>query len=221
MSCQTRHQIERFAGTQAAAAAGLELRTGPFDWLGAPPLRIAAYLDAGLPSHEPECVIAQEDRAFLARPGFHAIHAYRIREANGSRRLDIAATFERERAKHAHQRQKFLETDPVRTCFVLANCQNNIVGDLYDAEETQEYRFDSTKIDVLQASLDRLFHARCDLLVISRADRFDGDAGKDRRVRLLAPDGTEWKGDDAQWHKVLADEFGVQAARQPAAAVPA
>lgn len=221
MSCQTRHQIERFAASETARSAGLELRTGPFDWLGAPPLRVAAYLDAGLPEHEFEGVVDRNGRAFLAGPEFHAVHGYRVREADGTRRLDIAATFERERAKLAHLRQKFLSIDPARTCFVLANCQNNIVGDLYDAGETEEYRFDSAKIDVLHASLERLFAARCELLVISREDRFDGDAGRDRRVHLLMPDGTEWKGDDAQWSEVLGGHFGLGRTQEPVAAARA
>ena len=221
MSCQTRYQLERFAGTEAARAAGLQLRTGPFDWLGAPPLRVAAYLDAGLPAHDLEDVIGWNDRAILTEAGFHAVHGYRVREADGTKRLDIPAAFERERATFAHLRQKFLSTDPARTCFVLANCQNNIVGDLYEPAETQEYRFDSARIDVLQASLERLFSGPCELLVVSRADRFDGEAARDGRVRLLPPDATEWKGNDAQWNEVLADHFGLKEIAGPMAAARA
>lgn len=203
MSCQTRHQIERFAATASARAAGIEVRRGPFDWLGASPLRVATYLDAGLPDHAPETVVERDDRAFLTGPGFHAVHAYRVKEEDGTRRLDIAATFQRERDKLAHLRREFLAIDPPQTCFVLANCQNNLVGDVYDEEETDEYCLDSAKLDVLQASLERLFAARCELLVISRRDRFRGNPARDRRVRLLSRDETEWKGDDRQWTEVL------------------
>lgn len=221
MSCQTRHQIERFAGTEAARAAGIELRSGPFDWLGAPPLRVAGYIDAGLPAHGPGDVIERDDRAFLPEPGFHAVHAYRVKEPDGRRRLDIEATFERERDKFFHLREKFLSTEPERTCFVLANCQNNLVGDLYHVDEGHEYRIDSSKLDRLQASLERLFGTSCQLLAISRTDRFDGDPGRDPRVRLLSSDATEWKGDDAQWTDVLADHLGVQAKQPAGAAAPA
>lgn len=218
MSCQTRHQIERFTNHPVARAAGIELRSGLFDWLGAPPLRTARFIDAGMPGFEPGSVIDRRGNAFWTAPGFHAFHAFRIKEPGG-KRLDIEATFANESEKFAYQRQKFLETDPSRTTFVLGNGQNNLVGEVYDPEEAAEYMFDSHRIDVLQASLDRLFGTHCHLIVVSRRDRFDGDADADPRVRLVPPEPSEWKGDDAAWRRALSDHLGL--APSDGAAIPA
>lgn len=219
MSCQTRHQIERFAESGIAKAAGIEIQTGLFDWLGAPPLRTARYLDAGLPANAPGAVVDLRGHAFFTTPGFHAFHAYRVKEPDGSKRLDIESTFGREAEKFAYQRQKFLETDVSRTCFVLGNAQNNLDGEVYLAHEADEFHFDSRKIDALQASLDRFFKARCRLIVVARSDRFDGDAARDPRVRLVEPELSEWKGDDNAWTAALADHLGLAAMdARPAAA---
>ncbi len=218
MSCQTRHQIERFAETPAARAAGIAFLPGPFDWLGASPLRIAGFLDAGLPQQRREAVVVRDGRAFLAEPGFHAVHAYRVKEQDGAKRLDIDATFARERDKFVALRQRFLSVDPSLTSFVLSNCQNNIVGDLYDADETEDYCLDGTVVDAVQASLERLLGAPCALLVVSRRDRFHGTP--DRRVRFLSPDDTEWKGDDVQWNELLTRHLGLGREPTIAAAEP-
>jgi len=211
MSCQTRHQIEQFANTEAAKAAGIELRSGLFDWLGTPPLRTARFLDAGLPENPRESVVDNKGRAFFTIPGFHAFHAFRVKEADGTKRLDIDSTFEREREKFAYQREKFLETDPKDTCFVLGNAQNNLDGEVYGRDEADEYRFDSVRIDALQASLERLFGMPCRLIVVSRADRFYGDPAADPRVRLVPPENSEWKGDDRAWATALGSLLGIDA----------
>jgi len=208
MSCQTRHQIERFSSHPAIREAGIEARSGPFDWIGAPPVRTARFIDAGLPAYEPGSVIDRRGNAFWTTPQFHALHAFRIKEPAG-KRLAIDETFDRERAKFAHQREKFLETNPAETVFVLGNTQNNVVGAIYDPDEADEYCFDSAKIDVLQTSLDRLFGASCRLVVISRAGRFDGNADADPRVRLIASEDSEWKGDDEAWREALSDFIGL------------
>lgn len=208
MSCQTRHQIEQFTNHPVAKAAGIELRSGFFDWLGTPPLRNARFIDAGLPGFAPGTVVPDRGHAFLTTPGFHAFHAFRVKDATG-KRLDIEATFAREAEKFAYQREKFLQTDPAETVFVLGNTQNNLVGEVYDARESDEYRFDSGKIDALQESLERLFAAPCRLIVMSRRDRFDGDPAADPRVGLVPPETSEWKGDDAAWREVLCDKLGL------------
>lgn len=208
MSCQTRHQVERFAGSAIAQGAGYSFRSGLFDWLGTPPYRNAPFIDAGLPGYEPGSVIDNRGRAYWATHGFHAFHAFRVKE-NGESRLDIAATFATMSEKFAAQRRKFLETDTENTVFVLGNGQNNLDGVVYGREEAHEFHLDSRKIDRLQESLDRFFGADCRLVVVSRADRFDGDPSHDPRVRLLPPEDSEWKGSDADWDEALSDLLGI------------
>lgn len=219
MSCQTRHQIEQFTNGPIARAAGIGLRTGFFDWLGTPPLRNGAFLDAGLPENEIGTVIDRKGRAFLTGPGFHAFHSFRVKQPDGSKTLDIEATFQTEREKFAYLKQKFLDTDVRQTCFVLGNTQNNLDGEVYESNETNEFRFDSHKIDVLHAALNRLFDAECRLIVVSNADRFDGDAAADARVRLVPAEDSEWKGDDTAWSAALCDHLGLtdeRASKAPA-----
>lgn len=211
MSCQTRHQIELFTSHPVARAAGLELRSGIFDWFGTPPLRTARFIDAGLPAYVPGSVVDDRGHAFWETHGVHAVHAFQIKEPTG-RRLDIDATFESEIEKLNYQRQKFLETEAAETAFVLSNTQNNLHGELYLPRDADEYRFSSRRIDALQASLERLFGTSCRLIVISRRDRFDGDAEADPRVRLIPVDGSEWKGDEAAWREALCDRLGLRPA---------
>ncbi|MGN6551299.1 MAG: hypothetical protein ACTHJ3_15600 [Pararhizobium sp.] len=218
MSCQTRHQVERFANGPTARAAGITFASGLFDWLGTPPRRNARFLDDGLPVFEVGSVIDRKGRAFLSSPGFHAFHAFRVKEPTG-KRLDIAATFERELEKFRYQREKFLATDVSRTWFVLGNAQNNLVGEVYGPEEKDEYLFDVDKIDALQGALDRLFGRPCHLIVVARSDRFVGDASRDGRIRLVPPEDSEWKGDDGAWDRALSDLLEIS--RVPGDSVPA
>lgn len=210
MSCQTRHQIDRFAISPSGRAAGIEARTGPFDWLITPPLRMARFLDAGLPCYRPGSVIERGGRAFWTTPGFPAFHAFRVKNEHEDR-LDIEATFDVMCEKFMAQREKFLNTDVTRTSFVLGNTQNNLAGEVYGEQDSHEYRFDSGKIDALEASLNRLFQAQCKLIVVSRKDRFDGDAAGDPRVRIIEKDDSEWKGDAAVWQDALSALFGLSA----------
>ena len=214
MSCQTRHQIERFAGTEAARAAGLALRIGPFDWLGAPPLRVAAYLDAGLPAHEFEAVIERNARAFLAGPGFHAVHGYRVREADGTRRLDIRGDL---RAGTRDARPSAAEVpfhrpgaDLLRPRELPEQYRRRPVRSRRDWRNTASTAPRSTSC------------RRASIACSQRPANCSSSPGRtvstatpsaDGRVRLLAPDTTEWKGDDAQWNEVLADQSRPEGSR--------
>lgn len=217
MSCQTRHQVERFANTPVARAAGIEFRSGLFDWLGTPPYRNARFLDDGLPAWEVGTVVDRKGRAFLLGPGFHAFHAFRVKEPTG-KRLDIEATFARELEKFHYQRAKFLETDVSNTWFVLGNAQNNLAGEVYGPDEADEYTFDIDKIDALQGALDRFFGRPCHLIVVARSDRFAGNAGKGSRIRLISPEDSEWKGDDAAWDRALSDLLQISSVSTDSAA---
>ena len=211
MSCQTRHQVERFTNSPLGQSAGLEIRTSLFDWISTPLHRNSAFIDQGLPEYQPGSVIEDQGRAYWTTPGFHVFHSFRIREGKKTR-LDIENTFEKMTQKFRAQREKFRQTDVSNTCFVLGNTQNNLVGEVFHISERHHYVFDSAGIDTLHRSLDRFFGQDCQLIVVTSPDRFSGNADKDNRVRIIDRGDSEWKGPDAEWDRALCDHLGLEIA---------
>jgi hypothetical protein len=106
-------------------------------------------------------------------------------------------------SKYEHLHQNFLELGRRRTRHsVLCNAQNNLVTGNSYLSDSMTVTFDDRLIAATRATLDRLFQAGTNrLLVVARADRLDQPMR--RRVRVPAPDDSEWEGDSSAWATVL------------------
>lgn len=119
-------------------------------------------------------------------------------------------------AKYETLRQNFLDLCSRRMRhFVLCNSQNNLAAEHPHLSDSMTITFDDRLIGETRATVDRLFPAgRNRLLVVGRADRLKRPMR--RRVRVPAADATLWEGDTAAWAAVLSRHLATRQARQRA-----
>lgn len=119
-------------------------------------------------------------------------------------------------AKYETLRQNFLDLCSRRIRhFVLCNAQNNLAVEHPHLSDSMTITFDDRLIRETRATVDRLFPAgRNRLLVVGRADRLERPMR--RRVRVPAADATLWEGDTAAWTAVLSRHLATRQARQRA-----
>lgn len=209
VSCQTAHQLSRFADAFPQKAA---FQKGPFDWLICPPRQAANWLQTGLEDFQVTEITNCRGRAYWPRHDLWFWHGffskYRVWRnlfSGGSKKsvLEIEQNFGTEHSKLAHQRSKFAKLDPENTVFVVSNLQNNIDGAVFDPEESLKFQFCPDVIEELKTALDTYFQFPATLVVVTREDRLQGGLQNDPNVHLLSPDDSEWKGCDAQWNALI------------------
>lgn len=199
MSCQSAHQLARFAVENPEIVT---FKKGPFDWLICPADSSISLLDSKLDAPQLTELEIRRNHVFWPRHDLWFWHGYMKRKGD-LRELALEETFEREAAKFANQRAQFLALDPTRTLFIISNTQNNLIGDVFDSNEIDRVTFDANRLLSLKASLTNLFRSPINLAAVSRKDRFTGDFPDGIDVQLLSSDDSEWKGDDAQWNAAL------------------
>lgn len=120
-------------------------------------------------------------------------------------------------AKYEHLRQNFLDLCSRRTRhFVLCNAQNNLATVHPHLSDDMSTIFDDTLIAATRATVDGLFPAgKNRLLVVGRADRLQRPMR--RRVRVPGADNTEWEGDSTAWARLLASHMSRATATRAAA----
>ena len=189
ISCQTTHQL-RTHRALLGALLGEELAVArmPFDWMIAPLGATAAMIRHG--DYYPrtmsdldwrthpywpryECYFWHEELAF-DHPG-----RFMLRAEAASARMEALGAME-------------------RRIFIVSNSQNALLG--IDTEVGGlDYRFGDAGLDALQQVLDERFGAS-ELYAIGYAALDDAAPG---RVLHVTPDGSTWRGDEAQWAPLL------------------
>ena len=209
MSCQTAHQMARFADAFPQKAV---FEKGPFDWLICPPRQAANWLQTGLEDFQVSEVTDDRGHAYWQRHELWFWHGfftkYRVWRnlfSGGSKKsvLEIEQNCEAELSKLSHQRSKFRKLDPENTVFVVSNLQNNLENAVFNPKESHKFRFCPMVVEELKTALDTYFRASTRLIVVTREDRLCGDLENDPNVHLLSPDDSEWKGCDVQWNELL------------------
>ena len=128
------------------------------------------------------------------------------------RRLDIEATFERERSKLDHQRETMRSLDPRETLFVWSNVQNNLArsrmpGGVYGEGDRAKFTLRADEWARLTAALDGFMGAPCRTVAFATPVR-----DPDGAAVHLEPGASGWKGEDGAWDAALErrcrDTFG-------------
>ena len=200
MSCQAAHQLRRLHG-----AGHIETVSTPFDWLIAPPVALARWLEAGLCDFAVSDIVAERGHAYWPAHGFWLWHGFQD-GAKGSRRLAIAETVAREREKLAHQRDNLDRALARGAAFVVTNLQNNLRTDtaresVFARHEADRARFTAVDIDRLAAALSARAGRTVGLHVLTRADRCEPALAERADVTVAAPGTSEWKGEDGVWDR--------------------
>jgi hypothetical protein len=209
MSCQSAHQLARFCGHPVVDPSPRPtFCKGPFDWLICPPLRLSAWLEAGLPSFEAGEIEERRGHAWWPRFRFWFWHGFFVKDDAGTSRLDIPATAERELAKLRHQTSRFRAIDPARAVFFISNSQNNLETDVFLASERSDFCFEEDAIDRLQSGLDGFFGQNCQLAVMTRMDRSSRAVQGRRLTQVLGVEPSEWKGHDGEWDEAIRSVLG-------------
>lgn len=209
LSCQTAHQLGRLD-----AAGAVRQVKGPFDWMIAPPARLAGWVSAGLPDFAPGAIVADGRPDGSIRPywpefGIWFWHGF-LDGPKGARRVAIEATFERELSKLDHQRARLIALDPADALFVVSNAQTNLDGAVFSTGEGFAdhglMRLDAEGVLTLRDALSAWLGGRVRMAVVGRADRTADSLARVSRegmsVHMVGADASEWKGDDAAWDSV-------------------
>ena len=203
MSCQTRHQIEQYATRSKNRPALVKCY---FDWLICPPDSFSALLGAGIPALRRDALEVRNGHAYW--PEFDVYFWHDFLNKNGAERTcDIDANWERSAGKIEALAERFRALDPAHTTFVFSNTQNNLDGTVFEKARSDRYMIGARELTDMQTSLDAFFGSRCDMLVLSRKDRFHGTLDGNAPVSMIKLDATEWKGDQLAWDAALARHF--------------
>jgi hypothetical protein len=201
MSCQTRYQIELYAGAQGTINdRNVILQTGYFDWLICTPAALCDLLDSGFPDFRSNELSVRKERAWWSRFDIYFWHDFLDKDIESP----VPAIKNLwSRVKFVARRRKFAMLDPIHTLFVFSNTQNNLSGSVYDANEKAQFMIDEKAIDQVQKSMDSFFGTQCNLLFVSQADRMSAECAHDPRVEVIPAGVSEWKGEAEQWHPIL------------------
>ena len=216
ITCQTAHQLARYADQHRDAHGGVAFRKGPFDWIAVPPAIGAAWLDAGFDAFGEGEIIGRDGRAWFDRRRVGYWHGFRRKPRpddppvadddhgpGAGKVLDIPYAFERELSKFEYQRDVFRDFDPTRTLFVTGNGQHNAAGEIYRGEDEVLAHMDEAGFDALQGALDRFFGAPTMLAAVVHEERATPGLMTRENVRSVAHDVSAWQGDDADWDRAL------------------
>ena len=202
MSCQSAHQLARFAETRNDVL----FQKGPIDWLICPPDSLTHWLDAGLPSFSAGEIEERREHAYWPRFDFWFWHGFYTRK-DEMRLLEIPDNEDRELEKLEYQRNRFSALNPMTTLFVWSNSQNNLFPDVFRQDEAKHYRLTDARIERIEESLDQYFGNECRVLFVTRDDRCDPSALSRANVFVLPEEQSEWKGADQDWNRILAAEL--------------
>jgi hypothetical protein len=214
MSCQSAHQIELHAKLIAELAGdrSAKLSRFPFDNIICSPQAAGRMLEADrFHPESPDDVAISESGGTWKEMGAHYWHEFRPIRSGILRRkkMDPAASFKRLTGKYRHTAGKFRQLASLeRLIFVISNSQNNLdmvartTGNL-------DFVLDRNMINHLADQTDAYFGRACEYVFATYPERVRGSAERSNVcVYELAPDGSEWMGDPAQWaalfRKVLA-----------------
>lgn len=200
-SCQTAHQLARFAKENPDKA---NFQKGPFDWLICPPEHAVEWLNSGLSDFELDEFEMRRERAFWNRHDIWFWHGFSSK-AEGEAIIDIERHFDRERAKLDYQRQQFSQLDPAQTVFVTCNAQNNLSTEVFHPHEMDKVEMNAQRKHALQEALGGFFNAPAELVVVSRMDRLHTELHSRPDVHFQFHDASHWKGHDESWDRILHD----------------
>ncbi|MEN0040578.1 MAG: hypothetical protein AAF764_04495 [Pseudomonadota bacterium] len=204
MSCQSAHQLARFAAENPDIAT---FQKGPFDWLICPPDSAVSWLESRLETPQTSDFTIRRDKPYWPRHDLYFWHGYTWRDGD-VRKLDINRTAAREAEKLAYQREQFLTLDPANTIFVVSNTQNNLAGDVFDQNEAEKYLLNAKRLHRLKSALDATFTADTRLALITRSDRLDGPLTESGKIIEIEPGDSEWKGENTAWDNALKGLLG-------------
>lgn len=203
MSCQTAHQLRRLADNQinsSDTSSGIQVNSGIFDWLICPPKSIIKLLDNGIPDFSKENIQIRKDRPYWTDYNLFFWHNFIVGK-DKDRQINIDDTFNKETERWSYLRSRFSELVPAKTIFVVSNTQNNLLTEVFDTSESDQYQFTFSVIEELEHSLARFFNTSVDsihLEVITRENRSSGLQNK-RCVSFFPIDQNEWKGSRQSW----------------------
>jgi hypothetical protein len=214
MSCQSTYQIRQHVDVIAAAAGDdtLKISGMPFDGIVCPPDAATRMLktDTFFPVDTNELTISTG--AFWKEYNVHFRHEYKLRKAHIfeylTGKLNVARAHRGLVSRYSYLAGKFRNLRQVeRLVFVVSNTQNDLV--LYKKDIGTEYAVTMKMIENLCDQCDAFFGRPCEYIFSTHDDRVTGHSDRDRlTVVKLAPDATDWKGDDRQWQRVFESYFG-------------
>ena len=199
MSCQTAHQLGRFATNNPDRIIH---QKSPFDWLICPPAAIVSWLNDGLGDFQPKEIIIERDHAYWPKHGFWFWHWFYTKQ-DGRKVLDIEGNIERELSKLRYLRTSFKKCDPNSTTFVFSNIQNNLDEAVFSKTETEDYLLVDTQMNTMKSALESYFDSEIDLLLVSNLSRVHQAYQGNENLYFLPGETSEWKGNDPDWDKLI------------------
>ncbi len=199
MSCQTTHQIARFAIENPERATHIK---GPFDWLICPANALVSWLEDDLQDFREQEITVERDHAYWPRHGLWLWHWFYTHK-DDDRILDIDRNFSREISKLENVRERFSNCDPANTVFFFSNSQNNLSDEVFLKSETSLYHLTPPIMTTLETRLSDFFDEAVNVQWISRTDRLDPICADGKNVHLLPNEPSQWKGCNADWDEIL------------------
>lgn len=209
MSCQSSYQIElhakligRLCGDSAAKASRF-----PFDNIICPPRSAMRMLcvDRFHPESIDDLTVSGGGGYWGEMDAHYWHECGPIRSSLSLRKImNPQKSFERLVTKYAHTARKFRQLSKTqRLVFVISNSQNNLdmvartIGDF-------DFVLKLNEVDALAERADAYFGRPCEYVIATYSDRATGQSRRSNvSVHHLSPDGSEWRGDPAQWEAVF------------------
>ena len=145
MSCQTTHQLTRFAAENPTLCTHTK---SPFDWLICPLDALVSWLEDDLKDFERADIIVDRDHAFWPKHSVWFWHWFYSRDGD-QRVLNVSENFDREIGKLQSLRDRFSNCDATNTTFVFSNVQNNLQDEVFFEDEASLYVLTVTKMERL------------------------------------------------------------------------
>ncbi|HVW58019.1 MAG TPA: hypothetical protein VHC00_20285 [Rhizobiaceae bacterium] len=212
-SCQSAHQIKQNVELLSSLTGDrLMPKRFPFDWLICPVGRAAEWIGSGDRFPQSPLELSPYNHVgtfFWEKRGVFFWHDFRQQTL-----VDIEATFRVTGEKYERFFNSFADLrSKERIIFIVSNTQNNlpaVLGD--DYAKGGGFVFTPENTRALKRSAEDALGRSCEMLVVTYEDRsvpaLESATAERITIARLAPDVSEWKGNDAAWQALLWHYFG-------------